>query len=302
MSGSGGFIGSALRADLDADGHRVIPLVRPGSKSEGIHWDPASGTIDALSLEGADAVVHLAGEGIASHRWTDEHKRQVLDSRVEGTTVLAKALAGLRRKPAVLVSGSAIGYYGERGSTKLTESSGPGTDFLSDVCQQWEGATRAAQDAGIRTVHIRTGVVLGAEGGALQKQLPLFRLGLGGQAGSGRQWFSWISLADEIGAIRFLLDHDDMTGPVNLTAPAPCTNAEFTKALGRAVHRPTVLRIPGLVAHAPLGLGDLAQSLLFSSARVLPAALLDAGYSFQHPELEEALGAVLQLHEARAGA
>lgn len=300
ISGAGGLIGTALGHSLEDDGHRVIALVRPGSKQDGIHWDPDAGTIDDVALEGVDAVVHLAGEGVASHRWTEEHKRRVLDSRVKGTTLLATALAGRQRKPKVLVSGSAIGYYGDRGDQVLTESDGPGDDFLAKVAEAWEAATRPAGDAGIRTVHIRTGIVLSAEGGALQKQLQLFRLGLGGQAGSGQQWFSWITLADEVGAIRFLLDHDDVSGPVNLTAPAPCTNAEFTKALGRAVHRPTFLRIPRLVTRAPAGIGDLAESLLFSSARVQPAGLTDAGYRFLHSDLDDALAAVLGDRDGRA--
>ena len=293
VSGARGLIGSALRESLESDGHRVIPLLRPGSAGDGIHWDPDSGTIDHVALEGIDAVVHLAGEGVASHRWTDEHKRRVRSSRVDGTTVLATALAGLQRKPRAFISGSAIGYYGDRELTELTEESGPGVDFLSEVCQEWEAATGPAQEAGIRTVHIRTGVVLSLDGGALQKQLPVFRFGLGGQAGSGQQWLSWITLADEIGAIRFLLDRDDFHGPANLTAPTPCTNAAFTKALARAVHRPALLRIPRLVTRMPLGVGDLAESLLFSSARVLPAALLDAGYSFEYADIDQALGALL---------
>lgn len=293
VSGARGLIGSALRNSLEADGHRVIPLVRPGSKEDGIHWDPASGSIDNDSLEGTDAVIHLAGEGVASHRWTDEHKRRVLDSRVEGTTLLATALASLQRKPEVLISGSAVGYYGDRGSAELTEASGPGADFLADVCVHWERATARAQDAGIRTVHIRTGIVLSTDGGALHAQLPLFRLGLGGQAGSGAQYLSWITLDDEVDAIRFLVDHRDVSGPANLTAPSPCTNAEFTKALARALHRPAVVRIPRLVTRAPLGLGGLAESLLFSSARALPTTLLDAGYRFEHTAIDQALTAVL---------
>jgi len=301
VSGARGLIGSALCRSLEADGHRAIPLVRPGSSErEGINWDPGAGTIDRDALEGVDAVVHLAGEGVASHRWTGEHKRNVLRSRVDGTTLLATALAGLQRKPKALVSGSAVGYYGDRGSAELTEQSGPGGDFLADVCVQWESATHPAEDAGIRTAHIRTGIVLSTDGGALKAQLPLFRLGLGGQAGSGGQYLSWITLDDEIGAIRFLIDHDDVRGPVNLTGPTPCTNAEFTKALGRAVHRPTVVRIPHLVTRAPLGLGALAESLLFSSSRAVPAVLLDAGYRFRHSDLDEALA--VELGKGRAAA
>ncbi len=293
ISGARGLIGSALRRSLETDGHRVIPLVRPGSKEDGIHWDPAAGTIDEVALEGVDGVVHLAGESIASHRWTDEQRRRIRDSRVQATTVLAAALAARRRKPEVLVSGSAIGYYGDRGDTELTETSGAGEGFLPEVCQAWEAASGPAAQAGIRTVPIRTGVVLSAHGGALKTQLPVFRLGLGGQAGSGDQWFSWITLADEVGAIRFALESSDVSGPLNLTSPSPCTNAEFTKALGRAVRRPTLMRIPRLVTRLPAGVGDLAESLLFSSARVLPAALGEAGYRFAHPELDEALTSVL---------
>lgn len=298
ISGSRGLIGSALGDSLEADGHRVIPLIRPGSRQDGIHWDPAAGTIDHVALEGIDAVVHLAGEGIASHRWTDEQTRRIRESREQGTALLSGALAGLQRKPKVLVSGSAVGYYGDRGDTELTEKSGPGDDFLAHVCEAWEGATAPASSAGIRVAHIRTGIVLSPAGGILKSLLPVFRFGLGGPAGSGEQWMSWITLSDEIGAIRFLLDHDEVDGPVNLTAPQPCTNGEFTKAFGQVVHRPTILRIPRLVSRAPAGLGPLAESLLFSSARARPATLLAAGYEFQHTEIGDALRAELSAGHA----
>jgi uncharacterized protein (TIGR01777 family) len=258
-----------------------------------VRWDPDAGDIDTAGLEGADAVVHLAGEGIASHRWTDEQRDRIRSSRVKGTTLLSEALAGLSRPPRALVSGSAVGWYGDRGDTELTEASTGGDDFLAGVCRAWEASTAAAEAAGIRTVHIRSGVVLSAQGGALHTQLLPFRLGVGGPAGDGRQWLSWISLDDEVGAIRFVIDHDDLSGPVNLTAPSPARNADFTRTLGRVLHRPTVLRIPRLVAKLPLGVGDLAQSLLFSSAKVMPQALVDHGYQFHHPELEPALRAAL---------
>lgn len=292
ITGASGFIGTALVRSLEADGHTVIPVVRRASAGRAIRWDPAAGTIDAAALEGLDAVVHLAGEGIASGRWTEAQRARIRDSRSQGTRVLATALAGLEGPPPVLVSGSAIGIYGDRGDEVLTESSTPGSDFLAEVCTAWEAATAPAEAAGIRVAHLRTGIVLDPEGGALAKQLPIFRLGLGGRAGRGDQWMSWITLADEVRAIRFAIDHD-VAGPLDLTAPAPATNRDFTAALGRALHRPTFLTIPSLVRHAPLGIGDLVGSLLFSSARVLPAKLEAAGFEFAHPDLDGALEAIL---------
>lgn len=299
ISGSRGLIGSALRKSLHEDGHRVTALVRPGSSQQGIRWDPDAGDIDAARLEGVDAVVHLAGEGIASHRWSEDQRRRIRHSRVKGTTVLSEALAQLTRKPKVVVSGSAIGWYGDRGDTELTEASAGGDDFLADVCRAWEASTAAAQAAGIRTVHVRSGVVLSAEGGALQKQLLAFKLGLGGPAGDGRQWLSWISLGDEVGAIRFALDREALSGPVNLTAPAPSTNGEFARSLGRVLHRPTVIRIPRSATRLPLGVGDLIESLLFTSARVLPEALLEHGYEFRHADLDAALRAAVSGDDVR---
>ena len=292
ITGASGFIGTALARSLEADGHTVIPVVRRATTGRAIRWDPAAGTIDATGLEGLDAVVHLAGEGIASGRWSAAQRARIRDSRVQGTTVLATALAGLEAPPPVLVSGSAIGIYGDRGDEVLTEASAPGGDFLAEVCTAWEAATAPAEAAGIRVAHLRTGIVLDPEGGALAKQLPIFRLGLGGRAGRGTQWMSWITLADEVRAIRFAIDHD-VAGPVDLTAPGPVTNRDFTEALGRALHRPTFLTIPSFVRHAPLGVGDLVGSLLFSSARVLPATLEAAGFEFTHPELDGALAAIL---------
>ncbi len=293
VTGASGLIGRALTAALVADGHRVVPLVRrsPRPGEDAITWDPTAGTIDAASLEGIGAVVHLAGEGIAERRWTPEQKIRILNSRVDGTTLLSTTLAGLNRKPSVFLSGSAIGFYGDRGDEELTEQSSPGDIFLSEVCEAWERATAPAEAAGIRVVHLRTGIVLDPSGGALAKTLPLFKMGLGGRLGSGRQWWSWISIADEVGAIRFLLDHD-LHGPVNLTAPHPVTNAEFTKVLGKVLGRPTVLPVPAFGPKLLLG-AELAQQLLFTSARVLPSALADAGYAFATPDLEGALRAEL---------
>ena len=296
VTGATGLIGTALTRRLGELGHTVRPVVRkpPADPTvAAVRWDPAAGTIDAGALAGVDAVVHLAGQGIASRPWTASQRRRLVDSRIDGTTLLARTLAELDPKPSVLVSASAIGYYGDRGDQVLTESSGPGDDFLADLCTRWEASTAAAQAAGIRVVHVRTGIVLAKEGGALGAQLPIFRLGLGGQAGDGRQWMSWISLPDEVDAIVHALEQADVSGAVNLTAPHPVTNAEFTKALGRRLHRPTVVRIPRLVSHVPFGVGPLVHSLLFSSARIEPAALTASGFEFTHPDLDAALDAVL---------
>jgi len=298
ISGATGLIGSALARSLEADGHRVVRISRRpgGSASTGrgreVHWDPAAGTIDAAGLEGLDAVVHLAGEPIASGRFTEEHKRRVWTSRTAGTQLLARTLAELSTPPGLLVSGSAIGYYGSRGDEVLTESSPPGDDFLADLCVAWEAATGPASSAGIPVAHIRTGIVLSTDGGMLGKVLLPYKLGLGGKAGRGDQWMSWIVLADVVRAIRHLIDHS-VSGPVDLTAPEPVTNAEFNRALGRAVHRPTLLPIPRIATKLPLGVGPLVDSLLFSGARVLPKALDEAGFTFDHPRLDEALAALV---------
>lgn len=245
--------------------------------------------IEADALRGATAVVHLAGEPIAAKRWTPEQRRRILDSRTTTTARLATVLAALDERPDVLVSGSAVGYYGDRGDEILREDSSAGDDFLAEVCKAWEAATEAAASAGIRVVRVRTGLVLGSDGGALSKMLPLFRFGLGGRFGAGRQWWSWISLDDEIGAIRYLIDHD-VTGPVNLTGPAPVTNAEFTRVLAKVLHRPAVVPVPRFGPRLLLG-RELADHLLWSSQRVEPAALRDHGYRFRHPELPDALRA-----------
>jgi uncharacterized protein (TIGR01777 family) len=291
ITGSGGLIGSALRASLEADGHHAVPVVRGAARPGSISWDPAAGRLDPADLEGLDGVVHLAGEGIGEKRWSAAQKAKIRDSRTQGTTLLCDALASLSAKPAVLVSGSAIGFYGDRGEDQLTEQSGPGSGFLAELCLAWEASTAAAEAAGIPVARIRTGIVLSGEGGALARMARLFKIGLGGRLGSGDQWMSWISLADEVGAIRFLLDHP-VAGPVNLTAPGPVTNAVFTKALGRVLHRPTLLPVPAFGPKLLLG-SELAEQLLFYSQRVLPDVLVEAGYEFRYDEVETALRAAL---------
>jgi hypothetical protein len=293
VSGSHGFIGSALLPRLRAEGHRVLRLVRGAPEgADDVRWDPDSDTIDATALEGVDAVVHLAGAGIGDKKWTPARKQLVLESRTRGTGLLAHTLAGLAKPPRVLLSGSAVGYYGDRGSEELTEESGPGDDFLAQVCQAWEGATAPAAEAGIRVVHLRTGVVLARRGGALQRMLLPFKLGLGGRIASGEQYFSWIALDDHVGAMLHLLGAEFVSGPVNLTAPRPVTNSEFTKALGAAVHRPTVLPTPLFPLKAVYG-SELVEHLLVKGQRVLPRVLESSGYEFVHPVLDDALRAVL---------
>jgi uncharacterized protein (TIGR01777 family) len=289
VTGSTGLIGTHLVTALEGDGHRVLRLVRPESAASGgdtVAWDPARGTIDAGALEGIDAVVHLAGVSIADDRWTEEQKGRILTSRTAGTTLLADTLAKLQRPPSTLLSGSAIGYYGDHGDRPIDESTGPGDDFPARVCIEWEACARPAVDAGLRVAYLRTGIVQATEGGALAKQLPFFKLGLGGKVGSGRQWVSWISIVDEIRAIRFLLDHD-VAGPVNLVAPEPVTNADYTRTLGGVLHRPTTI-LPITGPRLLYG-RELADSLLLTSQRVVPSVLTDAGFEFAQPELRGAL-------------
>lgn len=290
ITGSTGLIGKALVRALRDEGLTVIRLVRrPAGAEDEIRWDPFGG-VDSAALEGVDAVVHLAGAGIGDHRWTETYKREVRDSRVEGTRTLARALAGLSRRPAVFVSGSAVGFYGDTGDDAVDESAPEGTGFLPALCRDWEAAAQPAVDAGIRVVHPRTGLVLSREGGLLGKVLPLFRLGLGGRLGSGRQWMSWITLDDQIAALRFLI-HDGLQGPVNLTAPEPVTNAAFTAAIGRALHRPAPFIVP--VPALRLALGEFADEGALVSQRVLPGRLTKAGFSFRHRDIDTALAALL---------
>jgi hypothetical protein len=295
VAGSSGFIGLALLPALTAAGHRPIRALRQPSIPTGVDaiaWDPEAGVMDAASLEGIGAVINLAGVGIGDKRWTPARKREILESRTSSTRLLATTIGGLATKPTVFVSGSAVGYYGGRGDEVLTEESAPGDDFLADVCVQWEAAAQPAADAGIRVVTTRTGIVLGRDGGVLKRLLLPFRLGLGGRVASGEQWMSWISLHDEVAAILHALRTETLRGPVNLTAPNPSTNSELTDALGKAVHRPTVLPTP----LAPLKLrygAELVQHLLVEGQRVAPKALEASGFTFQHATLPEALHAIL---------
>ena len=294
VTGSTGLIGTALCAHLSTAGHTVCPIVRrePQSGSSEITWDPANAVIDRASVAQLDAVVHLAGAGIGDHRWSETYKQVVLDSRVDGTTLLATTLAELGSDgPQVLISSSAIGFYGNRGDEPLDESSAAGTGFLSEVCQAWEASTGAAESAGVRVVHIRTGIVLSREGGALGKMLPLFKLALGGRFGTGRQWMSWISIGDQVRAIEHLIT-SSVSGPVNLTAPTPVRNADFAKTLGRVLRRPAVLPVPSFGPKLLLG-SELASTLLFDGQRVQPSVLEADGFVFADAELESALRAVL---------
>jgi uncharacterized protein (TIGR01777 family) len=298
VTGATGLVGHALVRSLLADGHEVTRLVRgdaqgfraPGTAA--VHWEPDNGVIDAKELEGHDAAIHLAGESIADGRWDEEKKRRILESRVKGTRLLAEALAGLNEKPKTLVSASAIGFYGNRGAEVLREESASGEDFLSEVCREWEKATLPASQAGIRVIHVRIGVVLSAEGGALEKMVKPFKLGLGGRVGSGQQYMSWITLDDLVGVIKRALTDESLRGPINAVAPNPVTNEEFTKALGRVLGRPTFLPVPAFAAR--LAFGEMADALLLSGARVEPARLREAGYEFKQPEIEGALRHVLK--------
>jgi uncharacterized protein len=288
ISGASGLIGSALAPFLTTGGHQVRKIVRGQAKSaDDISWDPSAGKIDAARLAGCEAIINLAGEGIASRRWTAAQKEKIRTSRVESTTLLARALAGLNPRPRVFVCASAIGFYGDRGDEALDEASRPGAGFLPEVCQQWEAATEPASDAGIRVVRVRFGIVLSPAGGALAKMLPPFRLGAGGRLGDGRQWMSWIALDDIVGAIHHLVMQDHPTGAVNAVAPHPATNLEFTKTLGRVLHRPTIFPMPAPIVRGVFG--EMGDALLLASARVHPARLLESGYAFRYPELEPAL-------------
>jgi uncharacterized protein (TIGR01777 family) len=297
VTGSTGLVGRALVRSLLSDGHEVTRLVRGDSQAfrapgtAAARWDPERGEIDAKELEGHDAAVHLAGENVGEGRWDEGKKRRIRESRVKGTTLLAGALAGLSAKPRVLVSASATGFYGDRGAEILREESASGEGFLPEVCREWEKGTLAASQAGIRVVHLRIGVVLAGEGGALRKMLTPFKLGVGGKVGSGSQYMSWITLEDLIAVIRRALEDESLRGPVNAVAPQQVTNEEFTKALGRVLGRPTFFAVPAFAAR--LAFGETADALLLASARVEPARLKEAGYEFRHPEIEGALRSAL---------
>lgn len=302
VSGAGGGIGSALCALLSTGGHEPVALSRsasprPGAAIRGtVAWSPASGEIDAAGLEGADFVVHLAGESIASSRWDDGTKRRIRDSRVQGTRLLSETLGHLDRKPQALVCASAIGYYGDRGDEVLDEASAPGEGFLAEACREWEEAASPAREAGIRVVHLRFGVVLWPAHGALERMLVPFRLGAGGPMGDGRQFWSWVSLDDVVGAIVHAAATPGLEGPVNVTAPRPVRNRAFARTLGRVLGRPSLLPAPAPVLR--LVLGEMADALLLASARVVPGRLQETGYEFLDPELEAALGHMLGMRSA----
>jgi uncharacterized protein (TIGR01777 family) len=298
VSGASGLLGTALTHFLRAGGHEVVPIRRGGGAGT-VRWDPLGGTMDGEALEGVDAVVHLAGEPLFGFRWSREKKDAILRSRKEGTALLARTLASLRRKPGVLVSASAVGYYGNRGSPMLTEKSSAGKGFLSTVCQLWEEAAAPARRAGIRTVKLRTGMVLTPAGGALGTMLLPFKMGIGGRLGSGRQYVSWIDLDDVTGLIYHAIMSKKVKGPLNATAPHPVTNSAFTDTLGRVLGRPTLLPVPSLAVKAAFG--EMGRALLLDGARVMPEKAEETGYSFRYPTLEESLRYQLGRPEARHG-
>ncbi|MFJ7196936.1 MULTISPECIES: TIGR01777 family oxidoreductase [unclassified Streptomyces] len=292
VTGASGLIGAALVRSLRADGHEVVRLVRhPARAGDEVEWDPKRGYVDVAGLVGCDAVVHLAGAGVGDHRWTAAYKREIRDSRVLGTSAVAEAVASLDVPPKVLLSGSAIGYYGDTGDRAVDESAPAGEGFLPSVCVEWEAATAAAEEAGVRTVHARTGLVVAREGGAWARLFPLFRAGLGGRLGNGRQYWSFIALHDEVAALRHILDTESLSGPVNLTGPDPVTNSEVTAAMGRVLHRPTLFTAPAPALR--IALGDFAEEVL-AGQRVLPGQLLDSGFVFAFPGIDAAIRAALR--------
>jgi uncharacterized protein (TIGR01777 family) len=294
VTGATGLIGSELAKAMISDGAQVLALsrrVRAASDTTGVvFWDPVNGEFDASALEGCDAIVHLAGETIAN-RWTGAQKERIRRSRVEGSRLLVDGLKTLTKPPAVFVAASAIGFYGDRGDEAIDESSPHGTGFLPDVCRAWEAETSRSQEFGARTLHLRFGIVLSTKGGALAKMLLPFKMGLGGPMGSGLQWMSWIHIDDVIAIIRFVMNHNDLRGPINTTAPQPVRQAEFAKTLGQSLRRPAIAPAPGFAVR--LLLGEMGQALLLEGQKVLPRRLQEAGYTFQHPELTGALADIL---------
>ncbi len=287
VAGAGGLVGSALVLSLESDGAEINRLVRSSPKANEIEWHPNHGGIDATRLEGFDAIINLAGENIAEGRWTDEKKRKIRDSRVDGTHRLSEAIAKLATKPRVFLCASATGFYGDRDDEILDETSDSGGGFLANVCRDWEGATEPAAKAGVRVVNLRFGPILAREGGMLGKMLTPFKLGMGGKVGSGKQYISWVAIDDVIGAIKLALADESIHGPLNVVSPNPVTNEEFTKTLGEVLSRPTVMSIPAFAAR--LAFGEMADEMLLVSQRVAPKKLNEAGYQFKHPELESAL-------------
>ncbi|MEV7452813.1 MULTISPECIES: TIGR01777 family oxidoreductase [Streptomyces] len=293
VAGSSGLIGAALVRSLVADGHEVVRLVRRAPRAaDEVRWDPDSGEVAAAVLAGCDAVVNLAGANVGARRWTEAYKESLRRGRVRGTGALASAMAALKpgERPRVFVNGSAIGYYGETGEEIVDESSPPGEGFLPELCVEWEAAAAPAREAGVRTVFLRTGLVVAREGGAWGRLFPLFKAGLGGRLGDGRQFWSFVSLHDEVAAIRFLLDAEELSGPFNVTAPEPVTNREITAAMGRVLHRPTLFQVPAPALRTVLG--EMAGDVL-GSQRVVPARLLESGFTFAFPDVEGAIRAAL---------
>lgn len=287
VTGASGLIGKPLVIHLREQGHDVYRMVRRATSSpDEITWNPESGFVDLDKLAGTEAVIHLAGAGVGDHRWTDAYKKEILDSRVKGTDTIARAMAALDPKPRVLVSASAIGFYGDTGDRVVTETDPAGHGFLADVVVAWEAAAHPASDAGIRVVHPRTGLVVAGDGGAWGRMFPLFKAGIGGKLGSGKQYWSWISLRDEISALTYLLENESLSGPVNLTAPTPQTNAEITKVMGSVLGRPTLLAVPSIALKTVLG--EFSSEVL-GSARVLPAVLEQKGFHFQDTTIESAI-------------
>ncbi|MFF4149854.1 TIGR01777 family oxidoreductase [Streptomyces sp. NPDC001651] len=294
VAGSSGLIGAALVRSLVADGHEVVRLVRRAPRAaDEVRWDPDGGEVAAAVLAGCDAVVNLAGANVGARRWTDAYKESLRRGRVRGTAALASAMAGLKpgERPRVFVNGSAIGYYGETGARAVDESSPPGEGFLPELCVEWEAAAAPAREAGVRTVFVRTGLVVAREGGAWGRLFPLFKAGLGGRLGDGRQYWSFVSLHDEVAAIRHLLDAEDLSGPFNVTAPEPVTNGEITAAMGRVLHRPALLPVPAPVLRTVLG--EMAGDVL-GSQRVRPKRLLESGFTFAFPDIDGAIRAALR--------
>jgi hypothetical protein len=300
VSGSTGFVGTALIEALEKKGEQIARLVRPGSpqkgagdsRAESVAWDPAAEQLDAASADGADALVHLAGASIADGRWNDSRKKLLRTSRVDATRHLFAALAKLRRPPRVIVAASAIGYYGSRGDELLTEASASGTDFLSGVCREWEAEIARGAEFGARVVTLRFGIILAAHGGALAKMLLPFKLGAGGRLGDGRQWMSWITLPETVRVIQFALETAALSGPVNTVAPHPVRNREFTAILAKTLRRPALFPAPAFALR--LALGEMADALLLGSQRVNPSRLQEAGYAFQQPDLAGALADVFR--------
>ncbi|MFL6374914.1 MAG: TIGR01777 family oxidoreductase [Pyrinomonadaceae bacterium] len=288
ITGPTGLIGTALQKRFKEEGWEMLLATRHEPKGDNeIRWSADDGFSELDRLEALDAVIHLAGESVNGLRWTDEKKKAIRDSRVLGTRTLVDALGKLQQRPKVLVAASAIGFYGERGDEEVTESSAAGTTFLSEVCKEWEGEARRAEDAGIRTVLLRTGIVLSKGGGALGTMLLPFKLGVGGVVGSGKQWMSWISLDDQVRAIEFAIEHDSIRGAVNAVSPHPVTNEQFTKTMGDVLYRPTFLPLPEFVVS--MALGEMGDELLLTSTKVLPKRLQDAGFTFEYPDLRPAL-------------